>query len=79
MEGTLDIQRDHVALIQHCVQRLAPDGLLVFSTNLRRFRLERESLPGLTIEDWTARTLPPDFARNARIHQCYAIRRAPRQ
>ena len=40
MSGTLDIQRDHAELIGQCVRRLAPDGLLVFSTNLRRFRLD---------------------------------------
>lgn len=77
MDSTLDIQRDHVFLIQQCLRRLAPGGLLVFSTNLRRFKLDRDAFDDVEIEDWSARTLPLDFARNPRIHQCHAIRHAP--
>ncbi len=74
MDGTLDVQRDHIELIRDTVALLAPGGTLIFSTNLRRFRLDRETLPGLDIEDITRRTIPPDFERNARIHQCFCIR-----
>ncbi len=49
-------------------------GKLLFPTNLRRFRLDRETLPGLEIEDITRRSIPPDFERNPRIHQCFRIR-----
>ena len=77
MSGTLDIQRDHVELIRQCLRRLAPDGLLVFSTNLRRFRLDPSLAQDLAIEDWSARTLPEDFQRNPRIHQCFGLRRRP--
>jgi 23S rRNA (guanine2445-N2)-methyltransferase / 23S rRNA (guanine2069-N7)-methyltransferase len=73
MEGTLDIQRDHVALIRDCVRLLEPGGVLVFSTNLRRFKLEREALAELEIRDITRATLPRDFERNPRIHQCFRI------
>ncbi|MCK8516075.1 bifunctional 23S rRNA (guanine(2069)-N(7))-methyltransferase RlmK/23S rRNA (guanine(2445)-N(2))-methyltransferase RlmL [Methylonatrum kenyense] len=76
MDGTLDIQRDHVDLIRAAMARLATDGTLIFSTNRRRFRLDREALSGLTVEDRTAWSIPKDFARNQRIHQCYFIRRA---
>lgn len=75
MRETLDIQRDHVMLIRQCLNRLMPDGELVFSTNLRRFALDRLSLSGLVIEDISRATLPEDFKRNARIHQCFVIRR----
>ncbi len=75
MEGTLDVQRDHVQLIRDTVALLAPDGVLVFSTNLRRFRIELDALPELQIEDITRRTIPQDFERNPKIHQCFRIRR----
>ncbi len=75
MEGTLDIQRDHVDLIRDAAVLLVPDGLLLFSNNLRRFRMDREALPGLEITDISAETLPRDFARNPRIHNCWRIRR----
>jgi 23S rRNA (guanine2445-N2)-methyltransferase / 23S rRNA (guanine2069-N7)-methyltransferase len=78
MEGTLDIQRDHVALIEASARVLAPGGTLVFSTNRRTFKLDEEALTarGLAFEDITASTIPPDFARNPRIHRCFTIRRA---
>ncbi len=75
MEDTLDVQRDHVALISDAAALLEPDGILVFSTNLRRFRIDREGLTGLTAEDITRKTIPQDFERDPKIHQCFRIRR----
>ena len=73
LETTFDVQRDHVALVRQTLRLLAPDGLLIFSTNARKFRLDVDALADLSIEDWSRRTLPPDFARNPRIHQCWRI------
>jgi len=74
MEGVLDIERDHVQLIEACVQRLAPGGLLVFSTNAQRFRLDPSLAGRLAVQDISAATIPQDFARNPRIHRCFEIR-----
>ncbi len=74
MEGVLDIQRDHVELIRDCMTLLRENGELIFSTNLRRFKLDHDALADLQIEDWNAATLPEDFKRNPRIHQCWRIR-----
>jgi 23S rRNA (guanine2445-N2)-methyltransferase / 23S rRNA (guanine2069-N7)-methyltransferase len=49
--------------------------VLVFSTNLRTFKLDYDALAPLAIEDITARTIPPDFARTPRIHHCFLVRR----
>lgn len=78
MEGTLDVQRDHVALVTASAALLADGGTLVFSVNLRRFKLDTEAIAaaGLVVEDISAATVPPDFARNPRIHRCYLLRRA---
>ena len=73
-DAVLDIQRDHVELIQRTARLLAPSGTLIFSTNNRRFRMDREGLDGLELEDLSARTLPPDFARSPRVHSCWRIR-----
>lgn len=75
MGETLDIQRDHGDLIQATARLLEPDGLLIFSNNLRRFRMDSESMPELEIVDISAETLPRDFARNPRIHHGWRIRR----
>ncbi len=74
MTATLDVQRDHVALIRATLRLLEPDGVLVFSNNLRRFRMELDALSDLVVENITAATLPKDFARNPHIHGCWKIR-----
>ncbi|NEX21098.1 bifunctional 23S rRNA (guanine(2069)-N(7))-methyltransferase RlmK/23S rRNA (guanine(2445)-N(2))-methyltransferase RlmL [Thiorhodococcus mannitoliphagus] len=77
MYGTLDIQRDHVALIKSAVRLLEPDGMMIFSNNLRRFRIDTDGLAPLNVVDIGADTLPRDFARNPRIHSCWMIRYRP--
>lgn len=79
MDNVFDVQRDHVELIQSAMKLLIPDGDLIFSNNARRFKLDETSLSDLFIENISAQTLPQDFARNPKIHQCWRIRHAPRQ
>ncbi len=74
LDHDFDVQRDHVELLRQALRLLTPDGTLVFSTNHRRFRLDRESLAEVQIEDWSRKTLPLDFARDPKIHQCWALR-----
>jgi 23S rRNA (guanine2445-N2)-methyltransferase / 23S rRNA (guanine2069-N7)-methyltransferase len=73
MDTTFDVQRDHVALLSAAAQLLTPDGVLIFSNNLRGFKMDHAALPGLHIEDITRSTIPEDFARNPRIHNCWKI------
>ena len=76
MADTLDVQRDHGALITAAAALLSNEGLLVFSTNATRFKLDGELMRRFVVEDITAATLPRDFERNPRIHRCWTIRRA---
>lgn len=69
-----DVQRDHARLLALCGERLARDGLIVFSNNLRRFTLDETLSSAFDVKDITVSTIPPDFARNARIHRCYELR-----
>ena len=75
MDDVFDIQNDHVQLIKNAVTLLAPDGVLYFSTNFRRFKIDKPALSGLTLEDITAMTIPEDFSRNPRIHYCWRIQK----
>ena len=50
-------------------------GVLVFSCNRLKFRLDTGLLDGLVVEDISKKTIPPDFERNPRIHQCWLITR----
>lgn len=73
MQGTLDIQRDHVHLLHGCMNLLDKGGELIFSTNLRPFKLDASALEKYAIEDISRKTIPEDFARNPRIHRCYRL------
>jgi 23S rRNA (guanine2445-N2)-methyltransferase / 23S rRNA (guanine2069-N7)-methyltransferase len=73
MEDILDVQRDHAALIDHCMALLAPGGKLVFSNNAQKFKLDPEIGTRYQVADVTRATLPRDFERNPRIHVCYEL------
>lgn len=78
MASVLDIQQDHVKLIKQSMSLLKSDGVLIFSTNLRSFKLDQISLSMYAIEDITRASIDPDFERNTRIHQCFKIARPAR-
>ncbi len=77
MRESFDVQRDHVALIQHAVKLLSKQGTLLFSNNKRGFKMDIDALElsGLVCENITEQTLSPDFARNKQIHNAWIIRR----
>jgi 23S rRNA (guanine2445-N2)-methyltransferase / 23S rRNA (guanine2069-N7)-methyltransferase len=69
-----DVQRDHVRLLRACMDRLAEGGVLYFSNNYRRFRLDEAAIAEFAVvEDISASTIPPDFARNPRIHCAWRL------
>jgi 23S rRNA (guanine2069-N7)-methyltransferase / 23S rRNA (guanine2445-N2)-methyltransferase len=74
MAGVLDVARDHAQLIDACARLLSAAGLMVFSSNAQRFRLEEQLSGRYDIRDISAATLPRDFERNPRIHSCFEIR-----
>jgi len=70
-----DTQRDHVRLLRAAMARLAPGGLLLFSNNFRRFRMDEPALAEFArVEDISARTIDADFERNPRIHRAWELR-----
>ncbi len=73
-ETVLDVQRDHQELIDHCMRLLAPNGLLIFSNNHRRFRLDEELIERYRVQDCTPASIDKDFARNPKIHSTWFIR-----
>ncbi len=75
MEGVLDIQRDHASLIDGAMKHLEEDGQLIFSNNLRKFKIDEAELSGrYAIENISAKTIDKDFERNQKIHQCWLIK-----
>ena len=74
-KNTWSVQRDHVNLLTRVTKLLAPGGKAVFSCNLRNFKPDYEALEaaGVHLEDITAKTIPYDFERNAKIHCCFIV------
>ena len=73
MDQSFDVQRDHVRMIRQACCLLADQGILYFSTNFRKFKLDLAALEGLQLTDISRQTIPEDFARDPRMHQCWRI------
>ena len=63
-EVTLDIQRDHLSLLQQTSQWLLPGGSIYFSNNARGFQLDPEVMTHFRVEDLTKASVDPDFDRD---------------
>ncbi len=72
VKGTLDIQRDHTALITLASQSLSADGMILFSTNFRKFVLDEAVLKQYHVREITDETIPEDFS-DRKIHACWLI------
>jgi 23S rRNA (cytosine1962-C5)-methyltransferase len=72
MDAVLDIQRDHVYLINDCLKALAKNGKLYFSTNYTKFGLHSKNIKSTNIRDITKATIPFDFAGKL-ARQCFLI------
>ena len=72
MVDFLDIQRDHVELINKTLRAMSDGGILYFSTNYRKFILDQENIQATSIRDITKATTPFDF--QGKLHrQCFKI------
>jgi 23S rRNA G2069 N7-methylase RlmK/C1962 C5-methylase RlmI len=71
-EEVWDVQRDHAELLSRLAHNISPGGVVYFSTNFRRFKLEEAALADYTIRNITRQTIPEDF-RNERIHACWQL------
>ena len=72
MEGVLDVQRDHVGHDPPVAETAAscrPPGVL---DQLHPLQARCAGAGGSGVEDISAATIPKDFERHARIHQCFA-------
>jgi len=71
-EDFWDVQRDHAGLLAQLLERMEPGGVVYFSTNFRRFKLDDGHMRGAAVREISRQTVPPDF-RNRRIHRCWRI------
>lgn len=73
MQGSFNVQRDHVRLLEGLRSLLSPGGVLYFSTNFLGFELKDSALrPYAGVEELTPGSIPEDFQREA-IHRCWRL------
>lgn len=61
MKDFLDIQRDHVELLNKTLAAVSNGGVVYFSTNYRKFELDATKIHAVAIKDITKATTPFDF------------------
>lgn len=74
MKDFLDIQRDHVWLINKVLRSTVPGGTVYFSTNMRKFEIDLPSIKASSIKDITKSTTPFDF-QGKLLRWCYTMQR----
>jgi 23S rRNA (cytosine1962-C5)-methyltransferase/23S rRNA (guanine2445-N2)-methyltransferase / 23S rRNA (guanine2069-N7)-methyltransferase len=73
MKESFEVERDQDFLVDNCMKRLKPEGLLIFSNNKRKFRLSESISNRYVAKDITENTIPFDF-HNQSIHRCFEVR-----
>ena len=72
MKDFLDIQRDHVELINDALAAVTPGGIIYFSTNFSKFVMENDLINARDIKDITKATTPFDFEGKLK-RWCYRV------
>ncbi len=73
--NTFDVQRDHRKLIHRAMRLLSKSGLMIFSTNFTKFKMDEEILDEYYVKDITPETIGVDYENSPKIHKCYLIRK----
>ncbi len=73
LDSFFEIQKDHVLLIQLASKMLKDNGHIIFSNNFRKFKMDMNSLSGFSIKNITGSTIPFDFKRSPKIHNCWLL------
>ncbi|OQY34246.1 MAG: 23S rRNA (guanine(2445)-N(2))/(guanine(2069)-N(7))-methyltransferase [Spirochaetaceae bacterium 4572_59] len=70
---TLEIQEDHLDLIQKAMNCLNPEGTLIFSNNFKKFIMDESLAKKFKVEEVSTWTQSPDFVRKGASHRCWFI------
>jgi len=74
MLSKFDIQKDYPYLINTSSQYLTENGMILFSTNFRKFKFEHDKIVLKKVEDLSADSIPLDF-KDPLIHKVYLIKK----
>ena len=73
-DDVFDVQRDAIEMLGLIAGLVAPGGVVYFSNNNRRFKLDEAAVVamGFSGREISRRTVPPEY-RNQRIHRCWRL------
>ena len=72
MDQIFDVQIDYLTILSKALLLLSTNGVIFFSTNSRKFKLDASLLPACSIQEITEKTIPFDF-HNKKIHRCWRL------
>jgi len=72
MTVSLDVNRDHPQMLNNCLELLTDDGMVIFSTNSKGFKLDKEFVDSDYVKEITAITTTEDFRRKPQ-HRCWCL------
>lgn len=73
METDFEVEKDQVELINAALKWLSPKGVMFFSTNKKKFKLDEQLINDYKCIETTQFTIPEDF-KNTAIHKSFEIR-----
>jgi len=73
-----DVLENQAEMFRLLFPLMSPRGVVYFSTNFRRFKLDEGVLEELGVQWREIRTVPPEY-RNQRIHRCWRMAAAGRE
>ncbi len=74
MDQLFDIQEDYISFLKKSLQLLNNNGVIIFSTNSRKFKFDFSLFTECEINEITHLTLPNDF-HDKKIHRCWQIKK----
>ncbi|MBL4762670.1 MAG: bifunctional 23S rRNA (guanine(2069)-N(7))-methyltransferase RlmK/23S rRNA (guanine(2445)-N(2))-methyltransferase RlmL [Gammaproteobacteria bacterium] len=75
MDYPFDVQNDHLHMIEKCIKILSFDGVIIFSNNYKKFKMNEKLIRKYSVDDVTYKTTDEDFKRNKSGHKCWLIKR----
>ncbi|MGB4407956.1 MAG: class I SAM-dependent methyltransferase, partial [Sphaerochaeta sp.] len=73
MEHDFDVQRDYLRWIKVLNALLTRDGILLFSTNLSSFRMERGKIRGFEVQEISSHVAAPGFTHKKGIARSWLL------
>jgi 23S rRNA (guanine2445-N2)-methyltransferase / 23S rRNA (guanine2069-N7)-methyltransferase len=68
-----DLQRDHPELLVLACEKLEANGIIIFSNNFKKFKLDDNIDEIFQVEDITEKTVSPDFSRRGYARRCWVL------